>query len=121
MGRNANTNTNTNTNNSKGKEKDAFIEFDYSRGVNAANGRIYLDNEKSTDTYSIVPISLTLNGLVIKGCRVYIPRGNDKGPGIMFPAFKNKDGEYIPYMYMYEKDDIAFLKELAQRIADKCK
>ena len=120
MGRNAN--TNTNTNNSKGKEKDAFIEFAYSSGANAANGRIYLDNEKSTDTYSIVPISLELNGLVIKGCRVYIPRDNeDRGPGIMFPAFKNKDGEYIPYMFMYEKDDIAFLKELAKRIADKCK
>ena len=118
MGRNAN----TNPNNSKGKEKDTFIEFDYSSGFNSANGRIYLGNEKSEDTYSIVPISLTLNGLVIKGCRVYIPRGNDnKGPGIMFPAFKNKDGEYIPYMYMYEKDDIAFLKELAKRIADKCK
>ena len=118
MGRNAN----TNTNNSKGKEKDAFIKFDYSSGANAADGCIYLNYEKSTDTYSMVPIGLTLNGLVIKGCRVYIPRGNDdKGPGIMFPAFKNKDGEYIPIMYMYEKDDIAFLKELAKRIADKCK
>ena len=116
MGRNAN------TNNSKGKEKDEFIKFDYSSGANAAEGCIYLKYEKSTETYSMVPIGLTLNGLVIKGCRVYIPRGNDdKGPGIMFPAFKNKDGEYIPYMFMYEKDDIAFLKELAQRIADKCK
>ena len=67
-------NANTSTTNSKGKEKDAFIEFDYSSGANAAHGRIYLDNEKSTDTYSIVPISLTLNGLAIKGCRVYIPR-----------------------------------------------
>lgn len=115
-------NANTDTRNSKGKEKDAFIEFDYSRGANAANGRIYLDNEISKDTYSIVPISLTLNGLAIKGCRVYIPRGNDdKDPGIMFPAFKNKDGEYIPFMYMYENDDIAFLKKLANNIADKCK
>ena len=118
MGRNAN----TNTSNSKGKENDAFIEFDYSSGVNSANGRIYLDNEKSENTYSMVPISLTLNGLVIKGCRVYIPRGNDdKGPGIMFPSFKNKNGEYIPYMYMYEKYDIKFLKDLAQHIAEKCK
>ena len=41
MGRNAN----TSTTNSKGKEKDAFIEFDYSSGANAASGRIYLDNE----------------------------------------------------------------------------
>lgn len=118
MGRNAN----TNTNNSKGKEKDAFIEFDYSSGANAAHGRIYLDNETSKDAYSIVPISLTLNGLAIKGCRVYIPRENDdKGPGIMFPAYKKNNGEFIPYMYMYENDDIAFLKELAKRIADKCK
>ena len=118
MGRNAN----TITNNSKGKEKDAFIEFDYSSGANAAHGRIYLDNEKSTDNYSIVPIILVLNGLVIKGCRVYIPRGNDDNrPGIMFPAFKNKCDEYIPYMYMYQYDDIEFLKELAKRIADKCK
>lgn len=117
MGRNA---SNT-TNNSKGKEKDTFIEFDYSSGANTANGRIYLENEKSTDTYSMVPIGLSLNGLAIKGCRVYIPRNDEKGPGIMFPAFRNKDGEYIPYMYMYEKDDIKFLKELAQHIADKCK
>ena len=118
MGRNAN----TSTTNSKGKEKDAFIEFDYSSGANAAHGRIYLDKENSTDIYSIVPISLTLNGLAIKGCRVYIPRGNDdKGPGIMFPAYKKNDGEYIPYMHMYEKDDIEFLKELAKNIADKCK
>lgn len=118
MGRNAN----TSTTNSKGKEKDAFIEFDYSSGANAAHGRIYLGNELSEDTYSIVPISLSLNGLAIKGCRVYIPRGNDdKGPGIMFPAYKKNNGEYISYMYMYEKDDIKFLKELAQHIADKCK
>ena len=118
MGRNAN----TNKDNSKGREKDAFIEFDYSSGANAANGRIYLDNVKCKDTYYIVPIGLTLNGLAIKGCRVYLPRNNDdKGPGIMFPAFKNKDGDYIPYMYMYEKEDIAFLKGLAQHIADKCK
>lgn len=118
MGRNAN----TNRDNSKGKEKEAFIEFNYSAGANAASGRIYLDNAKSTDNYSMVPIGLSLNGLAIKGCRVYIPRGNDeKGPGIMFPAFKNKDDEYIPYMYMYEKEDIAFLKELAVRIANKCK
>ena len=118
MGRNAN----TKTNNSKGKEKDAFIEFDYSSGANSAHGRIYLDNEKSTDTYSIVPISLSLNGLAIKGCRVYIPRGNDdKGPGIMFPSFQKNNGEYIPCMYMYEKDDIEFLKDLALHIADKCK
>lgn len=118
MGRNAN----TNKDNSKGKEKDAFIEFDYSSGANSSNGRIYLDNAKSTDNYAIVPISLALNGLVIKGCRVYIPRNNDdKEPSIMFPAFKNKDGEYIPYMYMYEKEDIAFLKELAQCITNKCK
>ena len=118
MGRNAN----TNTSNSKGKEKDAFIEFEYSSGANAAHGRIYLDYEKSTDAYSIVPISMTLNGLAIKGCRVYIPRGNDdKGPGIMFPSFQNKNGEYIPYMYMYENEDIEFLKELAEIITEKCK
>ncbi len=117
MGRNA---SNTNTN--KRKEKETYLEFDYSEGANVANGRIYLDNEKSTDNYSIVPLGLSLNGLAIKGCRVYIPRGkDDKGPGIMFPAFKNKDGEYIPYLYMYEKEDIAFLKNLAQHIADKCK
>lgn len=115
-------NANTSTYNSKGKEKDAFIEFDYSSGANAASGRIYLDNEQSKDTFSMVPISLTLNGLAIKGCRVYIPRGNDdKGPGIMFPSFKNKNGEYTPCLYMYEKDDIKFLKELAQHIADKCR
>lgn len=115
-------NANTSKDNSKGKEKNAYIEFEYSSGANTANGRIYLDNEKSEDAYSIVPIGLTLNGLVIKGCQVYIPKGNDdKGPGIMFPAFKNKEGEYIPYMYMYEKEDIKFLKELAQHIADKCK
>ena len=118
MGRNAN----TNQENYKGKEKDAFIEFEYSSGANTANGRIYPEGEKCSDAASIIPISLTLNGLVIKGCRVYIPKGNDnKGPGIMFPAFKNKEGEYIPYMYMYEKEDIKFLKELAQNIADKCK
>ena len=118
MGRNAN----TNNYNSKGKEKDAFIEFEYSSGVNTAHGRIYPEGEKSSNAASMVPISLTLNGLAIKGCRVYIPKGNDdKGPGIMFPALKNKEGEYIPYMYMYENDDIKFLKELAQHIADKCK
>lgn len=118
MGRNAN----TNKDNFKGKEKNAYIEFEYSSGANTANGRIYPDNEKSEYAYSIVPISLTLNGLVIKGCRIYIPKTNDdKGPGIMFPAFENKEGKYIPYMYMYEKEDIKFLKELAQNIADKCK
>lgn len=118
MGRNAN----TNKENSKGKEKDAFIEFEYSSGANTANGRIYPEGEKCSNAASIVPISLTLNGLVIKGCRIYIPKRNDdKGPGIMFPAFKNKEGEYIPYMYMYEKEDIKFLKELAQNIFDKCK
>ena len=94
------------------KETVNFKEFSFESGANVANGRVYLEGSKrgKADIYGF---SLTINGLVIRGCKLVV---TDKSNFISFPQYKSKDGNYESLVFMTEKEDIEFLKGLANTI-----
>lgn len=96
------------------KKESNFKEFSFESGANVANGRVYLDNwgRKNSDIYGL---SLTINGLVIRGCKLVV---TGKSTFISFPQYKIKDGDYESLVFMVEKEDLEFLKGLANEIAN---
>ena len=95
------------------KKESNFKEFSFEMGANVANGRIYPDSYKDTGKAEIYGLSLTINGLVIRGCKLVV---TDKSNFISFPQYKTKDGDYESLVFMVEKEDIEFLKGLANEI-----
>ena len=100
--------------NTSKKETINFKEFSFESGANVANGRVYLEMKKS-DKADIYGLSLTINGLVIRGCKLVI---TDKSNFISFPQYKTKEGDYESLVFMVEKEDIEFLKGLANEISN---
>ena len=94
------------------KKESNFKEFSFEFGANVANGRVYLELRKS-DKADIYGLSLTINGLVIRGCKLVV---SDKSNFISFPQYKTKDGDYESLVFMVEKEDLEFLKGLANTI-----
>lgn len=94
-------------------KKSTFKEFTYSNGANNASGRIYPDNVRNTEKAERYPLLLTINGLAIVGAYLVL---TDNNTFITFPQYKAKDGNYKSIVYMYEKEDIAFLADLAKEI-----
>ena len=94
--------------------KKQYKEFSFESGANVANGRVYLESRKS-DKADIYGLSLTINGLVIRGCRFVV---TDKSNFISFPQYKSKDGNYESLVFMTEKEDIEFLKGLTTEISN---
>ena len=97
------------------KKESNFKEFSFESGANVANGRIYPESYKDTGKAEIYGLSLTINGLVIRGCKLVV---TDKSNFISFPQYKTKDGDYESLVFMVEKEDIEFLKGLANEIAN---
>ena len=100
--------------NTSKKETINFKEFSFESGANVANGRVYLEMRQS-DKADIYGLSLTINGLVIRGCKLVI---TDKSNFISFPQYKTKEGDYESLVFMVEKEDIEFLKGLANEISN---
>lgn len=94
------------------KKESNFKEFSFESGANVANGRVYLDGSKRGKAY-IYGLSLTINGLVIRGCKLVV---SDKSNFISFPQYKTNDGDYESLVFMVEKEDLEFLKGLANTI-----
>lgn len=94
-----------------------YIEFDLDQGANTASGRAFITSATSTEKTNIIPLSLNINGLCIKGASLFVSRSGSYDPFIKFPSYKNKKGEDVSYIFMVEKDDIAFLKELSKTIS----
>lgn len=96
------------------KKESNFKEFSFESGANVANGRVYLEVRK-TDKADIYGLSLTINGLVIRGCKLVV---TDKSNFISFPQYKTNDGDYESLVFMVEKEDLEFLKGLANTISN---
>lgn len=90
-----------------------YKEFAFDSGANTALGRIYTDSVKKTDKSDSYGLSLTINGLVIVGCRLVLTAKNEF---ISFPSYKASNGEFKSLVYMVEEEDIKFLKDLAAEI-----
>ena len=97
------------------KKESNFKEFNFESGANVANGRVYPDSYKDTGKAEIYGLSLTINGLVIRGCKLVV---TDKSNFISFPQYKTKDGDYESFVFMVEKEDLEFLKGLANEISN---
>lgn len=98
--------------------KKTFKEFNFTgSNGNTFVGRLWLDNAKETEKAIITPLSLTINGLVIVGCKLV--ETEKKGDFISFPQYLGKDGEYKDLVFFTSKDDFSDLKELVETLKDK--
>lgn len=94
------------------KETKSFKEFSFKGKEIDYTGRVYPDLKKSTEACDITPMSLTINGVItIKGCKLM---QTDKNSWIGFPQYKDKDGNYLSYVYV----DRAFADEELAKLVD---
>lgn len=105
MGRTARSTTNA--------SQSKYKEFAFDSGANTASGRIYTDSVKKTDKSQSYGLSLTINGLVIVGCRLVMTANSNF---ISLPSYKASNGEFKNLVYMVEEEDIKFLRDLAAEI-----
>lgn len=99
------------------KETKAFKEFDFTgENGNTFTGRVWLENVKETEKAVITPISITINGLVVVGCKLV---ESSKGAFISFPQYQGKDGDYKSMVFFTKKEDLDDLKALAEDLRDK--
>lgn len=99
------------------KETKAYKEFNFTgENGNQFDGRVWLENVKETEKAVITPISITINGLVIVGCKLV---ESSKGAFISFPQYQGKDGDYKSMVFFTKKEDLDDLKALAEELRDK--
>lgn len=107
----------TNTKAANEIEKINYIDFDFTAtNKNDFKGRLYTDG-KSYDTGAAYGLSITINGVTIKGAKLWVPLASDKGASFMWPSYKNKDGKYSDYIAFFEDGDKADVSEAAKNIA----
>lgn len=99
------------------KETKAYKEFNFTgENGNQFDGRVWLENVKETEKAVITPISITINGLVVVGCKLV---ESSKGAFISFPQYHGKDGDYKSMVFFTKKEDLDDLKALAEELRDK--
>ena len=82
-----------------------FKEFNYESENYTFSGRIYPDLAKTYGKVTCTPLSITIDDLMsIMGC---ILKQTDKNAWISFPEYKNKNGDYVSYVYV-DKEQGAF-------------
>lgn len=91
--------------NAPSKASNGFKEFNYESENYTFSGRIYPDLAKTYGKVTSTPVSLTIDDLMsIKGCSL---KQTDKNAWIAFPEYKNRDGDYVSYVYV-DKEQGAF-------------
>ena len=91
--------------NAPSKATNGFKEFEYSGDDYEFTGRLYPDLAKTYGKVKSIPLSLTIDSLMsIKGCSLKV---TDKNTWISFPEYKNKNGDYVSYVYV-DKEQTAF-------------
>ena len=50
-------------------------------------------------------ISITINGVTIKGAKLWIPLDEKKDMAILWPSYKDKDGKNQPYIALFDEKD----------------
>lgn len=84
---------------------------------NDFTGRLYLDGTAS-DKGTRYGIGLTVNGITIVGAKLWVPKDTNKDCSIMWPQYVDKNGDYHDYIKVFNKDDIADIIELANKLAE---
>ena len=95
-----------------------YVEFTFKGKEIDYSGRLYPELKKSTDALDITPMSLTINGVItIKGCKLM---QSDKS-WISFPQYKDKNGDYMSYVYVdraYSDSELAALVKACEKLLD---
>ena len=110
-------------NNNKKEESKAasnFKEFDITASHNNDfKGRVYQEkHEAKSGKGCYYGLTLTVNGVSIRGCKLWVPADENKDCSIMFPTFKDKNDKDVSYISFFEKDDAADVTEAANKIAE---
>lgn len=99
------------------KEKN-YKEFNITGpNLNDFKGRVYLE-EKKSDKGSRYGLSITVNGMTIKGASLWIPVDESKECAILWPSYKGSDGEYNSYIIFFDEKDRADVTEIANLLGE---
>ena len=98
-----------------------YIEFDFTAtNKNDFKGRIYKD-AKAYDKGTAYGVSITINGVTIKGAKLWMPSASDKEPNFMWPSYKANDGKYYDYIAFFEDGDRCDVAEAAKKLGELVK
>lgn len=102
------------------KDNKNYKEFSFKGKEIDYTGRVYPDLKKSTDKLDMTPMSLTINGVItIKGCKLM---QTDDNSWIGFPQYKDKDGDYMSYVYVdraYSDSELSAVVEAIEKVLDE--
>ena len=98
----------------KDSKSESYKEFTFKAGDYDFTGRLYTDFESEHGKVTVTPLSITIDDLLsIKGCSL---KQTEENTWIEFPKYKNKDGDYISYVFV-DKDQNAF-NDLAEYLTE---
>ena len=103
----------------KEAEKD-YIEFNITGAANRNDfeGRLYKEAYIG-DKGAWHALSITINGITIKGSKLWIPKDDKKDKAILWPSYQDKDGKSHPFIAIFGKEDNEDIQNLAASLAEK--
>lgn len=107
----------------RGKKKDDqkvenFIAFEVTgKHDNNFEGRIYKEPHTVEGKGSWHGVSITINGLTVKGVKLWIPVDEAKAVCFLWPSYKSKDGKNESYIAFFNEDDREDVAALADKLA----
>lgn len=108
---------------SKSEKKEVKKELNYKEfditgeHNNDFKGRVYVDGkEAKSGKGTSYGITITINGVGIKGAKLWVPDDEEKDVCFLWPSYKDKDDKNQSFIAFYDKDDISDVKEAAAKI-----
>lgn len=96
-----------------------YIEIDV-KGAHDNNfeGRVYKEPHVVNGKGSWHGVSLTVNGVTIKGVKLWIPVDEKKAVCFLWPSYEDKDKNRESYIAFFDKDDREDVSNLAEKLAE---
>ena len=102
----------------KEETKQEFKEFDITAAhQNTFEGRLYLEPH-CTAKGRWHRVSLTINGISIRGVKLWVPNDDNKDITFLFPSYETKDGKSESYIVFFNKDDRDDMLETAAKLEE---
>lgn len=99
------------------KEEKNYLEFSITgKNNNDFDGRCYKEAHIG-DKGAWHALSITINGVTIKGSKLWIPNDEAKPVTILWPSYKDKDNKRQPFIALFKKEDHEDLQELLENLA----
>ena len=101
----------------KKTEEKNYIEFSLSAtNHNDFEGRVYKEAHVG-DKGAWHALSITINGVTIKGSKLWIPSDESKSVAVLWPRYKDKDGKNQSFVALFKKEDSDDLQEVINNLA----